>query len=89
MNILEGISFDDLDDGIDDEKGYISVSHGDQPTVSVYATQDQEAADLIKSIQEQTTAGVDPREICVVARTNTLVDEYKSIWQMLVLPALK
>ena len=77
MNILEGISFDDLDDGIDDEKGYISVSHGDQPTVSVYATQDQEAADLIKSIQEQTTAGVDPREICVVARTNTLVDEYK------------
>lgn len=77
MNVLEGISFDDLDDGIDDEKGYISVSHGDQPTVSVYATQDQEAADLIKSIQEQTTAGVDPREICVVARTNTLVDEYK------------
>ena len=77
MNVLEGISFDDLDDGIDDGKGYISVSHGDQPTVSVYATQDQEAADLIKSIQEQTTAGVDPREICVVARTNTLVDEYK------------
>lgn len=77
MNVLEGISFDDLDDGIDDEKGYISVSHGEQPTVSVYATQDLEAADLIKSIQEQTTAGIDPREICVVARTNALVDEYK------------
>lgn len=77
MNILEGISFDDLDDGIDDGKGYISVSHGEQPTVSVYATQDQEAAELIKSIQEQTAAGIDPREICVVARTNTLVDEYK------------
>ena len=77
MNVLEGISFDDLDDGIDDGKGYISVSHGEQPTVSVYATQDQEAAELIKSIQEQTAAGIDPREICVVARTNTLVDEYK------------
>ena len=77
MNVLEGISFDDLDDGIDDEEGYISVSHGEQPTVSVYATQDQEAADLIKSIQEQTAAGIDPREICVVARTNALVDEYK------------
>jgi len=77
MNILEGISFDDLDDGIDDGKGYISVSHGEQPTVSVYATQDQEAADLIKGIQEQTAAGIDPREICIVARTNALVDEYK------------
>lgn len=77
MNVLEGISFDDLDDGIDDGKGYISVSHGEQPTVSVYTTQDQEASELIKSIQEQTAAGIDPREICVVARTNTLVDEYK------------
>ena len=28
-------------------------------------------------IQEQIAAGVDPREICVVARTNALVDDYK------------
>lgn len=77
MNVLAGLSFDDLDDGIDDGKGYISLSHGAQPTVTTYATQDQEAADLIKCIQEQTAAGIDPREICVVARTNPLVDEYK------------
>lgn len=77
MNVLAGLSFDDLDDGIDDGKGYISLSHGAQPTVTTYATQDLEAADLIKCIQEQTAAGIDPREICVVARTNPLVDEYK------------
>ena len=77
MNVLEGFSFDDLDDGIDDGKGYISLSHGDQPTVSTYATQDQEAADLVKHIQEQITAGIDPRDICVVARTNPLIDDYK------------
>ena len=77
MNVLEGLSFDDLDDGIDDGKGYISLSHGDQPTVSTYATQDQEAADLVKHIQEQITAGIDPRDICVVARTNPLIDDYK------------
>lgn len=77
MNVLSGLSFDDLDDGIDDGKGYISLSHGAKPTIVTYATQDQEAADLIKSIQEQVAAGVDPREICVVARTNALVDEYK------------
>lgn len=77
MNVLEGLSFDDLDDGIDDGKGYISLSHGDQPTVTTYATQDQEAAELIKRIQEQIAAGIDPREICVVARTNALIDDYK------------
>ena len=77
MNVLSGLSFDDLDDGIDDGKGYISLSHGAKPTIMTYATQDQEAADLVKSIQEQVAAGVDPREICVVARTNALVDEYK------------
>ena len=77
MNVLEGLSFDDLDDGIDDGKGYISLSHGDQPTVATYATQDQEAAELIKHIQEQIAAGIDPREICVVARTNALIDDYK------------
>ena len=77
MNVLSGLSFDDLDDGIDDGKGYISLSHGAKPTIMTYSSQDQEAADLVKSIQEQVTAGVDPREICVVARTNALVDEYK------------
>lgn len=77
MNVLTGLPFDDLDDGIDDGKGYISLSHGDRPAVNVYATQDQEAAELIKCIQEQIAAGIDPREICVVARTNPLIDEYK------------
>ena len=50
---------------------------GNQPTVSIYATQDQEAEELIKRIQEQIAAGIDPREICVVARTNALIDDYK------------
>ena len=77
MNVLAGLSFDDLDDGIDDGKGYISLSHGAKPTVTTFASQDQEAADLIRNIQDQVAAGIDPREICVVARTNALVDEYK------------
>ena len=67
--------------GIDDGKGYISLSHGDRPTVNVFATQDQEAAEMIKCIREQIAVGIDPREICVVARTNALVDEYKATGQ--------
>lgn len=77
MNVLSGLSFDDLDDGIDDGKGYVSLSHGAAPTVTTFTTQEQEAEDLVKNIQEQINAGIDSREICVVARTNALVDEYK------------
>ena len=77
MNVLAGLSFDDLDGGVDDGKGYISLSHGEKPAVTSYASQDQEADALIKSIQDSIAAGIDPREICVVARTNTLVGEYK------------
>ena len=77
MNILTGLSFDDLDDGIDDGKGYISLSHGAKPSVTMYDSQDQEADALVRNIREQISTGIDPREICVVARTNALVDEYK------------
>ena len=77
MNVLSGLSFDDLDDGIDDGKGYISLSHGAEPTVTTFDTQEQETIELVKNIRDQIEAGIDPREICVVARTNALVDEYK------------
>ncbi len=77
MNVLAGLSFDDLDGGTDDGKGYISLSHGEQPSVRVFTSQDQEAAELVKCIQEQIASGIDPREICVVARTNALIDDYK------------
>ena len=77
MCMLKGISFDDLDGGIDSGKGYRSLSHGDIPKVDLYGTADEECAAIIKSIQEQMTAGIDPKEICIVARTNTMLNSYK------------
>ena len=77
MCMLKGIAFDDLDGGIDSGKGYRSLSHGDIPKVDLYGNADEECNAIIKSIRDQITAGIDPREICVVARRNTMLNAYK------------
>lgn len=77
MCMLKGIAFDDLDGGIDSGKGYRSLSHGDIPKVDLYGNADEECNAIIKSIRDQITAGIDPKEICVVARTNTMLNAYK------------
>lgn len=76
MHILKGIPFDDLDGGLDDAKGYRSLTHGDAPIVEVYATYAEEAAALVRHVQEQIRSGLDPVELCVVARTNKMLDDY-------------
>jgi len=76
MNVLKGMTFDDLDGGKDTAKGYRSLSHGDVPTVNVYNTFAEETVDLIRLIQEKFDSGLEPMEICVVTRTNKLLADY-------------
>lgn len=78
MHVLKGIPFDDLDGGIDDAKGYRSLTHGDMPVVEKYETYADEIAALVKHIQEKIDSGIDPVEICVVARTNKMLADYAS-----------
>jgi len=76
MHVLKGIPFDDLDGGIDDAKGYRSLTHGDAPIVEVYDTFSNEVSALVKHIHEKINSGIDPMEICVVARTNKMLTDY-------------
>lgn len=76
MHVLKDIPFDDLDGGLDNAKGYLSLTHGDAPIVEVYHTFGEETAALTKHIQEQIQAGMEPMELCVVARTNKMLNDY-------------
>ena len=78
MHVLKGISFDDLDEGLDSEKGYKSLTHGDAPFVEKYDSINKEIEALIEHIKEMKyKQGYDYAEMCVVARTSPILEDYK------------
>jgi len=78
VSVLEGIAIDNLDDGIDDSRGYISLMHGENPEVLNFAGFMDEADAICERIEQLNAAGAKFRDICVVARTNDLRDSYSS-----------
>lgn len=76
FGLLNGVSFDDLDDDYDNSKGCQSLTHGDKPEIKEFATPEEELDYLVSKIHELETAGVEQKNICIVARTHKLLDSY-------------
>ncbi len=77
---LEGLEFDDLDEGKDDLRGERSLRLGVAPRVRMFATEADEARFLVNTVR----AWVDedacrPEDICVCARTNKLAENYRGL----------
>lgn len=78
VSILAGKAVDDLDGGVDDQKGYRSLLHGLQPTVEQFDTLGEEQDYLVTAIESLLAEDVAPESICLVARTNRQIEEYQS-----------
>ena len=76
--LLNGISFDDLDDGYDTGDRCRSLTHGKVPQVCSFANANEEFNFVLKEIKGLIDSGVSARNICVVARTHKLLDNYIS-----------
>jgi mRNA-degrading endonuclease RelE of RelBE toxin-antitoxin system len=76
FSMLRGISFDDLDGGIDDGSSTQSLIHGSFPDVRRFKTFGDEAAYILSAIRELEAQGMPLDNICIVARTNRLVGNY-------------
>lgn len=77
VNLLDGVSFDDLDGGVDDQKGYKSLFHGLIPQV-VHASSFQGEIDYISQYLKQVSdEGGNLHEVCLVARTHELLKQYE------------
>lgn len=74
--ILSGRSFDDLDGGEDDQKGYKSLLHGNAPELYPADSFAEEVA-IITSRIESLTKNVPSQSICLVARTRNLLAQYE------------
>ena len=76
--VLNGIPFDDLDGGEDSGDECQSLTHGDAPIIKVFGDADAEFVFLKEEIDRLHNKGVKLGDMCVVSRTNKLLDEYCS-----------
>ena len=74
--LLNGISFDDLDEDIDMGDRCQSLTHGVTPTVENFRDAGSELDYIVDQIKKLSDGGVAMADICVVARTKKLVDDY-------------
>ena len=76
FGLLNGVSFDDLDEDYDNGKECQSLTHGNKPDIKEFATPEEEMEYLVNRIHELETTGVEQKNICIVARTHKLLDNY-------------
>ncbi|WP_027217352.1 UvrD-helicase domain-containing protein [Butyrivibrio fibrisolvens] len=76
--LLNGISFDDLDDSTDDSGRCQSLTHGDKPEIHEFKDASEELAFIDCEIKKLKDSGVSLKDICITARTNTLVNSYQA-----------
>ena len=79
FNLLNGIKFDDLDNGEEDNKGYKSLVHGPAPQVVNFKNINEEVDYIAKNIKELEEQGIELNNICLVARTDRQLDMYKEL----------
>lgn len=77
--LLRGVPVDDLDGGIDDDRGYKSLMHGVEPLQKDFKTFEEEV-DFITAYLEkcQTNDSEGLKGRCLVVRTKRLLEQYKS-----------
>jgi superfamily I DNA/RNA helicase len=78
VSLLEGREIDDLDGGIDQQKGYVSITHGRPPLIRRFATFAEESAFLKAHIEELRGEGAPLESMCVLARTKRILESYLS-----------
>lgn len=75
---LKGISFDDLDEGYDDGKQCQSLTHGNKPEVVNFKSAAEEFEYITAMVKKLIEQGIGHKDICIVARTHKLLDDYIS-----------
>ena len=76
VRVLTGLMVDDLDGGTDPIDGYVSLMHGESPERRQFSTIDEEIAWLRESVEALQVEGLQTQDMCIVARTASLVEAY-------------
>lgn len=76
--LLEDFPIDDLDGGIDNQKGCRALLHGAPPLVKHFITFRHENEYIARYLDDLQQRGGDLREVCLVARTSGLIESYSA-----------
>ncbi len=74
--LLNGIAFDDLDEAFDAGDRCRSLTHGTAPQVQSFSNANEEIDAVQAEIKRLVGSGVAAKNICVVARTHKLLNDY-------------
>ena len=77
FGLLKGISFDDMDEAYDDGDNCQSLTHGNIPEIKQFNTPEEELEYIVNEIKALEAAGIPWKDICIVARTHSLINAYK------------
>lgn len=79
LAILNNICFDDLDEATDVGDKCQSLTHGKFPQVREFATAEEERDFLVNEIKCLAANGASLSAVCIVTRTNRLLEQYQQI----------
>lgn len=74
--VVKGEKYDDMDGGEENNKGYVSLMHGEKPSYHVFASSKEEVEYVLQAIAESENNGISLNDICIAARTRAL---YKDV----------
>mgnify|MGYP002760314600 FL=1 len=77
VGLLEGAEYDDLDGGVDDQAVYKSLMHGQEPRVKTFDTFQAEVEAIVSLLKGEEEKGEWLRDTCIIARTASLLDNYR------------
>ena len=74
--VVKGEKYDDMDGGEENNKGYISLVHGEKPCYRIFASSNKEVEYVMKVVAECENNGISLNHISIAARTRAL---YKDV----------
>lgn len=81
FGLLRGIRFDDLDQEFDLGDKCQSLTHGEKPVFKNFKNANEEFNFILDEISKLKDNGVALTDICVVARTNKLIEDYIKLFK--------
>ena len=75
QELLQGLEIDDLNGQLDSGSDYYSLTHGNDPVLKRFTTEEEEQDWIAETVGELCSSGERDSDICIVARTTAVRDK--------------